>query len=186
IPVLARELTPQVDVRVVADGKFLRVGSDRFHVKGVAYGTFAPDTDGYQFPSLNQIAEDFRLMAGLGINTVRVYTPPRRELLDEAARQGLRVMVGLPWSQHVAFLDDRRLRHAIQREVVQKVRELGDHPAVLMFALGNEIPPGVVRWHGRLRVERYLRRLYQAAKDVSPESLFTYVNFPPTEFLDLS
>ena len=27
-------------------------------------------------------------MAGLGINTVRTYTPPRRDLLDEAARQG--------------------------------------------------------------------------------------------------
>src|SRR6185369_1575762 len=107
-------------------------------------------------------------------------------LLDEAARQGLRVMVGLPWSQHVAFLDDRRLRHAIQREVVQKVRELGDHPAVLAFALGNEIPPGVVRWHGRLRVERFLRNLYQDAKQAAPDALLTYVNFPPTEFLDLS
>ena len=60
-------------------------------------------------------------MAGLGINTVRVYTPPRRELLDEAARHGLRVMVGLPWSQHVAFLDDRRLRRAIRRELVGTV-----------------------------------------------------------------
>ena len=30
-----------------------------------------------------------------------------------------------------------------------------------MFALGNEIPPGVVRWHGRVRVERFLRGLYQ-------------------------
>ena len=66
------------------------------------------------------------------------------------------------------------------------MRELGDHPAVLMFALGNEIPPGVVRWHGRVRVERFLRGLYQDAKAASPESLFTYVNFPPTEFLDLS
>ena len=51
-------------------------------------------------------------MAGLGINTVRTYTPPRRDLLDEAARHGLRVMVGLPWSQHVAFLDDRALKRA--------------------------------------------------------------------------
>ncbi len=55
-----------------------------------------------------------------------------------------------------------------------------------MFALGNEIPPGVVRWHGRLRVERFLRALFERAKDAAPDALFTYVNFPPTEFLDLS
>ena len=29
-----------------------------------------------------------------------------------------------------------------------------------MFALGNEIPPGIVRWHGHARVERFLRNLY--------------------------
>ena len=51
-------------------------------------------------------------MASLGVNTVRTYTAPRRDLLDEAARHGLRVMVGLPWSQHVAFLDDRALTPA--------------------------------------------------------------------------
>ena len=125
-------------------------------------------------------------MAGLGINTVRTYTPPPTLLLDEAARNGLRVMIGLPWSQHVAFLDDRQLTRRIRREISDKVLELSSHPAALMFALGNEIPPGVVRWHGSLRVERFLRDLYQDAKANSPASLFTYVNFPPTEFLDLS
>ena len=172
--------------RIATDGKFLRLGEDRFLVKGVTYGTFAPDADGYQFPCAARIAEDFRLMAALGINTVRTYTAPRRELLDEAAQHGLRVMVGLPWSQHVAFLDDRALRRQIRRALVAKVAELGNHPAVLAFALGNEIPPGVVRWHGRTRVERFLRVLYEEAKAASPDSLFTYVNFPPTEFLDLS
>ena len=177
---------PATASRIVAEGKFLRAGDERFLVKGVTYGTFAPDARGDQFPPAKQIAEDFRLMTSLGINTVRLYTPPRREILDEAARHGLRVMVGLPWSQHVAFLDHRRLRREIRREILDRVRELGDHPAVLMFALGNEIPPGVVRWHGRVRVERFLRGLYHQAKDASPGSLFTYVNFPPTEFLDLS
>ncbi len=172
--------------RVAADGKFLRLGAERFLVKGVTYGTFAPDADGYQFPPPKQIAADFRLMAELGINTVRTYTAPRRELLDEAARHGLRVMAGLPWSQHVAFLDDRRLQREIRRDVTARVRELGDHPAVLLMALGNEIPPGVVRWHGSVRVERFIRALYEDAKAAAPESLFTYVNFPPTEFLDLS
>ena len=104
--------------RVVTEGKFLRLAEargaepvdERFLVKGVTYGTFAPDAQGYQFPSIQQVAADFRQMATLGINTVRTYTPPRRELLDAAAREGLRVMVGLPWSQHVAFLDDRSLK----------------------------------------------------------------------------
>src|SRR5262249_19523007 len=166
--------------------KFLRTGEDRFLVKGVTYGTFAPDATGYQYPPLQQVVADFRQMAELGINTVRTYTAPRRELLDAAAAEGLRVMVGLPWSQHVAFLDDRSLKRTIRRDLTAKVAELGDHPAVLAFALGNEIPSGVVRWHGRVRVERFLRRLYEDAKAAAPGRLFTYVNFPPTEFLDLS
>ena len=184
---IGRDLAPApVSSVVKTDGKFLRVGGERFFVRGVTYGTFAPDSEGYQFPEAPRIAQDFALMRHYGINTVRVYTPPRQELLDEAARQGLRVMVGLPWSQHVAFLDDRRLRATILREAIAQVRQLAGHPALLMFALGNEIPQGVVRWHGPLRVERFLRRLYTEAKEAAPDNLFTYVNFPPTEYLDLS
>ena len=196
-PEVRTHATPALAARIVADGKFLRHAEAhsakvdagdgvRFLVKGVTYGTFAPDADLYQFPSLQQVSEDFRMMAGLGINTVRTYTPPRRDLLDEAARQGLRVMVGIPWSQHVAFLDDRQLARSIRKEIVRQVADLADHPAALLFALGNEIPPGVVRWHGRLRIQNFLRDLYDGAKDASPDSLLTYVNFPPTEFLDLS
>ncbi|HJZ71459.1 MAG TPA: glycosyltransferase, partial [Vicinamibacterales bacterium] len=181
-----RGTQPATAARIATDGKFLRVGDERFLVKGVTYGTFAPDAEGWQFPPIQKVVADFRQMAELGINTVRTYTAPRRALLDAAAAEGLRVMVGLPWSQHVAFLDDRSLKRAIRRELAAIVRELGDHPAVLAFALGNEIPPGVVRWHGRMRVERFLRSLYESAKSASPASLFTYVNFPPTEFLDLS
>ena len=193
VPQVRRNAPIASAARVVADGKFLRLDtppldgtSDRFLIKGVTYGTFAPDAHGYQFPPLAQIAADFRQMAELGINTVRTYTPPNRDLLDAAAAEGLRVLVGLPWSQHVAFLDDRSLRRTIRRELAAKVAELGDHPAILAFALGNEIPAGVVRWHGRVRVERFLHDLYDTAKKASPKSLFTYVNFPPTEFLDLS
>jgi hypothetical protein len=177
---------PPPNARAIADGKFLQIGGARFLVKGVTYGTFAPDAQGYQFPSRERVEQDFRLMAELGINTVRTYTPPRPDLLDEAARHGLRVMVGLPWAQHVAFLDDRTLAHRIRRDMTRQARTLGSHPAVLMMALGNEIPPGVVRWHGNVRVERFLRHLYEDAKAAAPDSLFTYVNFPPTEFLDLS
>src|SRR2546429_698003 len=97
------------------DGKFLSVDGQRFLVKGVTYGTFAPDARGYQFPDSEQIAAVSAQMASHGINTVRTYTLPDRALLDEAARQGLRVMAGVPWSQHIAFLADRKLCREIRQ-----------------------------------------------------------------------
>ena len=172
--------------RVFIDGKFLSAGDRRFLVKGVTYGTFAPREHGRQFPAPPVVRRDFAAMARAGLNTVRLYTPPSPSLLDDAAAEGLRVLVGLPWTQHVAFLDDRSLTDAIRRDVVRQVRALADHPAVLMFALGNEVPPGVVRWHGHKRVERFLQNLCDDARNAAPDALFTYVNYPPTSFLDLS
>ena len=171
--------------QVRVEGKLLAVGTEKFFPKGVSYGTFAPASTGGQFPPLSQVVEDFALMRGLGVNTVRTYTVPTLEILDEAERAGLRVMVGVPWSQHVAFLDDAKVKRAVRQEVRASVTTLRDHPAVLMFALGNEIPASVVRWHGQHRVEEFLQELYDDAKSIAPESLFTYVNFPPTEHLDL-
>ncbi len=166
-------------------GKFLQVGADRFLVKGVAYGTFAPDADGYQFPPLTRVAADFALMAQSGVNTVRTYTVPRTEVMDAAAQRGLRVAAGVPWAQHVAFLDDRRLARAIRRDIVRDVRRLARHPATLIVAVGNEIPAGVVRWHGASRIERFLRDTYDDAKQAAPDALLTYVNYPPTDYLEL-
>lgn len=166
-------------------GKFLQVGSERFLIKGVAYGTFAPDADGYQFPPLTRVAEDFALMAGSGINTVRTYTVPRTEIMDAAADRGLRVAAGVPWAQHVAFLDDRKLARAIRRDIVRDIRRLARHPALLLVAVGNEVPSGVVRWHGAARIEQFLREVYDDAKQAAPDALLTYVNYPPTDYLDL-
>jgi len=171
--------------RVQSRGKSLFAGEEKFLTKGVSYGTFAPDAGGAQFPPMSRVAEDFALMRRYGINTVRTYTLPSQAMLDEAARAGLRVMVGIPWSQHVAFLDEARTRRDILRDVTGGVTQLRDHPAVLMVSLGNEIPASVVRWHGQARVERFLREMYEDAKAAAPDTLFTYVNFPPTEYLEL-
>jgi GT2 family glycosyltransferase/sugar lactone lactonase YvrE len=173
------------DRPVLVTGKFLEVAGARFLVKGVAYGTFAPDAAGVQFPSITRVAEDFALIAAAGINTVRTYTVPPEPVMDAAADAGLRVMVGMPWSQHVAFLSDRAVTGEIRRDAVETVKRLSGHPAALLFAVGNEIPPAIVRWHGEDRVTGFLRDLYHEVKDGAPDSLLTYVNFPPTEYLDL-
>jgi O-antigen biosynthesis protein len=176
---------PQTAAGPRTSGKFLEVDGGRFLIKGVTYGTFAPDADGAQFPPLKQIDRDFALMAEAGLNTVRVYTVPEPPLLDAALRHGLKVMVGVPWSQHVAFLGDRQMVREIRARAADAVRTMSRHPATLLCAVGNEIPAPVVRWHGHARVERFLWDLYDACKQDAPDALLTYVNFPPTEFLDL-
>ncbi len=173
------------ETRVAVDGKFLSVGRDRFLVKGVSYGTFAPDAAGDQFPPPDVVSADFARMREAGFNTVRAYTLPAPRVLDEAARHGLRMMIGLPWPQHVAFLDDPDLCRGIREDIIARVRELSGHPAALVFALGNEVPAPIVRWHGQARVERFIRELYHDVKAAAPEALLTYVNYPPTEYLSL-
>ena len=167
------------------DGKFLRVGDQRFHVKGVAYGTFSVGRDGEPFPPQARMAEDLTAMAATGFNTVRTYTPPPDTLLDEACQRGLYVMAGLAWPQHVPFLDDPELMRRIREDAVATVRRLAAHPAVLLVALGNEISPAIVRWHGAHRIERFLASLARQVRAAAPDTLLTYVNFPPTEYLTL-
>jgi O-antigen biosynthesis protein len=171
--------------RVSARGKFLFAGEDKYWLKGVTYGTFGPGADGFPFPEPRCVAHDFAQMAANGINTVRVYTPPPLWLLDTAQRHGLRVMVGLPWEQHIAFLDDASRAADIIRRVAADVRVYAGHPAVLCYAVGNEIPAPIVRWHGRRRVERFIEKLYRAVKAEDPAALVTYVNYPTTEYLQL-
>jgi O-antigen biosynthesis protein len=154
-------------------------------VRGVTYGTFCPGAGGHQFPAPERVAADFARMAACGVNAVRTYTLPPRWLLDLAADSKLVVMVGVPWEHHVAFLDDRDRRRSIERRVRAGVAACAAHPAVLCYAVGNEIPSAIVRWHGRRAVERYIERLYVAAKEEDPDALVTYVNYPPTEYLQL-
>jgi O-antigen biosynthesis protein len=166
-------------------GKFLYVGGEKLWIRGVTYGTFRPDPAGNPYGSPEQVARDFRDIVANGFNAIRTYTVPPRWLLDLAERYRLRVMIGLPWEQHVAFLDDPARAWSIEERVREGVQACAGHPAVLWYAIGNEIPSPIVRWHGRRRIERYLERLYRAVKAEDPWALVTYVNYPSTEYLAL-
>ena len=133
------------------------------------------------------IERDFALMAAAGINAVRIpHTMPPRALLDLAAACGLHVMVGLSAEQYIGFLIDRRRDAPDIVDLVRaKVRSCAGHPALLCYALGNEIPAPMARWLGRRKVERYLERLYRVVKEADPDGLVTYVNYPTTEYLRL-
>lgn len=183
LPTPALKMSPAA--RIKTAGKFFSAAEDKFFVRGVTYGTFGPNTSGEDYDR-EKVELDFRLMAKNGFNSVRTYTVPPLWLLDSAQANGLRVMVGLPWEQHITFLDEQSRVRSIRDRVRDGVRSCAGHPAVFCYAIGNEIPAPIVRWHGAKEVERFLNDLYDVAKAEDPEGLVTYVNYPSTEYLDVS
>lgn len=181
---VATPLSP-AHLRPRVRGKFIYLGDKKLYIRGVTYGTFRPDADGNEYGDPQTVVWDFAQMAASGLNAVRTYTVPPRWLLDTALQHGLHVMIGLPWEQHITFLDDPKIAAAIVERVRAGVRACAGHAAVLCYAIGNEIPASIVRWHGPRRVERFLERLYRVAKAEDPDGLVTYVNFPSTEYLRL-
>lgn len=170
---------------IVPAGKHLMQGGEPFYIRGVTYGTFAPDEKGFQFPARARVAEDFRAIRLSGFNSVRTYTVPPDWVFELASACQLKLLVGLTWEQHVTFLDDRSLARDIRNRLRAQVEMCQGHPGILGFTLGNEIPASIVRWHGRDKVQRFLLDLYDITKSAHPEALATYVNFPTTEYLEL-
>src|SRR5262245_52018836 len=105
--------------RVRVDGKFFRRGAGKFHPKGVAYGPFAPNSQGEPLPTPDQTARDFAQIRELGANLIRAYHVPPRWLLDLAVQHDLLVLVDIPWDKHLCFLDDKARRNSA-RECVRR------------------------------------------------------------------
>ena len=177
--------------RVLSDGKFLSVDGAPFRVRAVTYGTFARRADGEPYPEPARVEADFRAIAAAGLNTVRTYTAPPRDVLDAAEAAGLRVLVGL-------WYDDWRSEPRPGRAARQRVREAGrralaealdrcdGRESVLAISVGNEIPADVIRVHGIRSVEHVLGRLVADLHDADADLLVTYTNFPTSEFLDVA
>ncbi|MEA2648920.1 MAG: hypothetical protein QOG61_1355, partial [Candidatus Binataceae bacterium] len=105
--------------RLVARGKYLFEGAEKFYVRGVSYGPFAPNSRGEGYPEPERAAADFALMRRLGANLVRLYVPPPLWMVEAAREAGLRLMVGIPWPHHMAFLDSRDMMRDI-RDAIRK------------------------------------------------------------------
>jgi glycosyltransferase involved in cell wall biosynthesis len=171
--------------RIRVHGKFFFAGNKKHFVKGVTYGPFAQGSHGSQFPEPPMVDKDFALMREAGVNTVRVFTVPPIWLLDATHRAGLKLLIGLSWAEHIAFLDSAAIQAEIRKTVAAGVRNCSRHPAVFGYLVGNEIPPDIVRWHGAEAVRRFVQSLAASVKDEDPEALISYANFPSTEYLTI-
>ena len=174
----------QNGTRVEAAGKFLRLADGTAHfVRGVSYGPFKPNSRGEPFPEDERLATDLRHISGLGFNTVRLYEPPTDAVLREVETLGLRLIVGIPWSEHVDFLANRPLCHEIGAQVAAISTRLRDHACVTALLVGNEIEKTLVRWMKPRRVRAFIEKLIAIARSNAPQTLISYATYPSTGYL---
>src|SRR5262245_18926037 len=121
----------RVTDRPCVDGKFLRVGGERFWIRGVTYGTFAGNSRGELLPEPAVVRRDMRQMSAAGVNTIRTYTVPPRWFLDLASEHGLMVIAGLFWEGRACHFDDPEALQQIEAQVVADAETILGHPALL-------------------------------------------------------
>lgn len=142
-------------VPVTINGRKLLVNGQAYTVQGVNYSptpygrTLAQTSNGciggYQWwTDRPTYVADFPLIARMGANTLRTFDLMNSTLtvanvlqaLDAAHAQGLKVIMGysMPTYQNFAASTAQ-----IQADVLTSVANYKDHPAVLMWMLGNEL-----------------------------------------------
>lgn len=159
------------------DGKFFRSGGSRVDLRVLTYGPFPGG-----WPA--DFTVDFQRIVGAGFNALRLYEMPSRRLLDAALAAGLRVFGGPRWPQAVDFLKDGRTLAAAGVALAESLRELEGHPALAGVFVANEVPADLVRWMGPVRVRRAIEGLISLGKELRPDVLWCYANYPSTEYLE--
>jgi GT2 family glycosyltransferase len=163
--------------------KFFFEGEKKWFIKGVTYGPFAPDAEGDFVGDPEKARRDFTLMQALGVNLLRIYHIPPRWFLDVAREFGLRVLISIPWAEHVEFLNNAKIRRQVERTIRDGVLKNRGHEAIFGYYVGNEIPYAMVRWLGPRRVIEFVEKLIRIAREADPRPLYSYAAYPPTEYL---
>jgi hypothetical protein len=109
----------------------LVVNGAPWQVKGLTWGPPQAAADGY-----------LRGLRAMGVNTIRTWavddanTPT---LLDRAAQQGIRVIVGHWLNQGADYVNDTTYKTNVKNEIVARVNALKGHQGVLLWDVGNEV-----------------------------------------------
>ncbi|WP_406311489.1 discoidin domain-containing protein [Streptosporangium sp. NBC_01639] len=109
----------------------LQVNGSPYEIKGMTYGPPQAAADGYM-----------RDLAAMGVNTIRIWgvddvnTPT---LIDKAAQQGIKVIVGHWLNQGADYVNDTAYKTSVKNEIVARVNALKGRQGVLMWDVGNEV-----------------------------------------------
>ncbi|MFV9551842.1 glycoside hydrolase family 2 TIM barrel-domain containing protein [Algibacter sp. PT7-4] len=109
--------------------KHLYVNNKPYIIKGICYH---PVSKGSEFRDFKNLTQDLKLMKQAGINTIRVYAPIDDKLvLDQIYKAGIKVIIGFGYKQDGVF-------DIKSRTCIDYVNKYKNHPAILMWELGNE------------------------------------------------
>ena len=172
---------PLSPIRVRA--KFFFEGDKKWFIKGVTYGPFAPDAAGDFVGDPVKARRDFALMQEMGLNLLRIYHVPPKWFLDLAREFRLRVLISIPWAEHIEFLNNAKIRRQIEETIRAGVAKNAGHEAIFGYYVGNEIPFAIVRWLGARRVIEFVEKLIRIARAADPRALYSFASYPPTEYL---
>ncbi|HEX2298366.1 MAG TPA: glycoside hydrolase family 2 TIM barrel-domain containing protein, partial [Pseudonocardiaceae bacterium] len=109
----------------------LQVNGAPYEVRGLTYGPPQAAADGY-----------LRDLKNMGVNTIRTWgvddthTPT---LLNRAAQQGIKVIVGHWLNQGADYVNDTAYKNTVKAEIVARVNALKNHQGLLMWDVGNEV-----------------------------------------------
>ncbi|MEU4404561.1 discoidin domain-containing protein [Streptosporangium sp. NPDC023963] len=147
----------------------LQVNGAPYVVKGLTYGPPQAAADGYM-----------RDLKNMGVNTIRTWgvddthTPA---LLDRAAQQGIKVIVGHWLNQGADYVNDTAYKNSVKNEIVARVNALKGRQGVLMWDVGNEViltmqdhglPADVVEQR-RVAYAKFVNEVAQAIHAADPD-----------------
>ncbi len=130
---------------VTVEGRAMYVDGARYQIRGVGYSPVpvgqSPDT--WSWPTTSGwYDDDFELLHLMNCNTIRTWSKVTRPLLDAAWRHGLLVVCGFPADPAAHDFSLPAEREALKEEFRAYVGDFEQHPAVLMWCVGNEVNQG--------------------------------------------
>jgi len=173
-------LYPIYAATVTVSGRKLLVDGKEFTIKGVCYSpTPVGYGAGYDWSTKPDIYNtDFPLIKSMGANTIRTFGPPtQKEALDALSDNGLYIIMGY-WVNSGQDFSSSTVRNNLKTGFINMVKTWKNHPAVLMWAFGNEVWPGgsgtdAQKWSSWYSL---VNEVAQEAKNEDPNHPVTTVN----------
>ncbi len=139
----------------------LRVDGEPFYIRGVAYNLGHDWRDGYAPLVRSTLDKDLGRIKAMGANTIRYYASSMYDynIANVAQENDLKVIQGFWFDPKVDYFRDQARVEAYKQEVLDRVKELKGHPAILAWAIGNETW-GILKQHNTREYLPWVRRAY--------------------------